>query len=739
MRARSRHSLFFRYLCMFLIVLIIPAGIMGTSVWGRMYTALWKEIESSMQAASRQTVSTLEQYMVGMDALAALLSTDTDVRTMTAMISCVGAPIEKSTGVRKLNDYKTPNVFIDRIMVANDGCILSSDGLLLTQEETGIAEILQDMGNYKFAYRPDLMRDKLYYVKKLSILRENGQYLLCEIPRSILVKLMGSLPHVEDVQTLILEDENNIVFSNTEDTMLLSFAGEAQDGQWRRLSSGNKGYLLYAMRMERMNLRVLFLLQEDVMSAPLNHTFQILKIYLLLSVALGLGLSLWFAYRNYKPLEPMLRDIESEASKGTQHRGGLKIISDRYDRTIQDNALLKERVQLQQVYTARHFMLNVLRCRYPKDVDLAQMAKQFNISFSGQCFRVVMVFVHSPRPGGWDGTDDEELQEIIGRVLIRDCQLSMLLIEPGCTAVVLNYAPSQMPETAILQAAQSAVGIIRERFAVSVTIGISEEQKSLQDLHHAYSQAESACEYRLIRGNNSVILAREIEGLMDDVTLRYIQAFKNQSDVQRHMETGNYDAIERNINQLFAEIDNSKLSVSLARCLYYEIINMVLRTVSFSFIKVIDVGRLLNVDTMGGLRAGVLEIYRLACMERQIQKDRKGPVENAIDYVKKHYTQPDLSLDSVAESLDISRSYLSRIFSERMSMPLSEYVNRLRVDAACALMGESTLSVAQIAQHAGYQDMHTFLRNFKKYTGMTPTGYRGRKTNVDQCLKEEKV
>ena len=730
MRARSRHSLFFRYLCMFLLVLIIPAGIMGSSIWGRMHAALWKEIESSMQSASCQVVSMLDQYMVGMDALATLLATNPDVRTMTAMIGSDFASIEKTTGVRKMNDYKTPHAFINRIMVANNGYILSSEGLLLSQEETGISQILRDIGNNRFAYRPDVMRDNLYYIRKLFVLRENGQYLLCEIPRSIFVKLMSALPHAGDVQALILEGEGNVIFSNREENMLLSLMKDAQDNQWRRLSYEGKGYLLYAIRMERMNLRALFLLPEHVMSAPLNQTFQILGAYLLISVLLGLGLSLWFAYRNYKPLKMVLRGIESEAAGGAQRGGGLKIISDVYDRMLQDNVRLRERVQREQVYTARHFMLNVLRGRYPKGTDLVQMAQQFNLSFSGQCFRVVMVLMQGTHPGNWNGEADEELQEIIGRAFMRNCQLSMLLIEPGCIAVVLNYMPSQVSETAIVQASDSAIGIIRERFAAGVTIGISEEQSELGDLHHAYAQAQSACEYRLIRGNNSVILSREIEGLMDDVSLRYIQAFRNQSDIQRHMESGNYNAIERNINQLFEDIGKSNLSVSLVRCLYYEIVNMVMRTVSFSFIKGIDVGRLLSMDTMDELRAGVLEVYRQACVERQVGKDRKGPVENAIEYIQKHYVQPHLSLDSVAASLDISRSYLSRIFSERMNMPLSEYINRLRIDAACTLMDASNLSIAQIAQHAGYQDLHTFLRNFKKYTGMTPTKYRERKTDA---------
>lgn len=735
MRSSSRHGLFFRYLIMFLLVLTVPAGLMGASIWGSMRAALWKEIESSMQAASQQVVSVLEQYMVGMDALAAMLVTDTDVRTMTAMMANDRAAIEKSEGVRKMNAYKTPNAFIERIMVANGKHILSSEGLLMEQEELAIAQILREVKNGQFAYRPDLMHDKIYYVRRLSILRDSGQFLLCEIPRSIFARLAGALPHAPHVHMILVEGAQNVVFSSVEE--VYPFIQDAVEGQWRHLSSDGRAFLLYATRIERMNLRAFFVLPEDVVGAPLTQTLQVLAVYMLLAVLLGIGLSLWFAYRNYKPLQPLLNEI-GHVERGVHRCGGLKSISDAYDRTIRDNMQLKERVMRQQVYTARHFMLGVLRGRYSSDIDLVQMASQFNISFAGSHFRVLLVLAHRCASQNWDSRDDEAIQALIGRAFMDRCQVSMLTIEPGCTAVVLNYGPSQMPEDAILLATEEILSTIRHRFGVGVTIGLSEEQECLSALHKAYVQAENACEYRLIRGHNRVIPAREVEGLIDDVSLRYVQAFRNQSDIQRHLEDGNFGAIEMHINRLFAEIANSGLSVSLARCLYYEIINMVLRTVSYGFIKTIDVSRLLEVETMEELREGALDIYRKACRERQLQKVRKGPAENALEYIRTHYMQPNLSLESVAGALGISRSYLSRLFSERMSMSFSEYVGRLRIAEACALMSDTELTVAQIAALAGYQDLHTFLRNFKKYVGMTPTQYRERKADADRRPQEEK-
>lgn len=734
-KSGSRHGLFFRYLVMFLLVLTVPAGVIGVCIWGSMRAALWREIKSAMQAASQQVVSVLEQYLVGMESLAVMLVTDTDVRTMTSVMASDQASLEKHEGVRKLSAYKTPNAFIDRIMVVSGDRLLSNEGLFMAWEEDAIVQIVAEHGAGKFAYRPDLMPEKIYYLRRLSILRESDQYLLCEIPRSLFDGLAGALPHAPQVQMCVLEGDENVIYSSAEG--LAAFAQPEQGEQWRSVRYDACEYMLYVARLETMDVRVLFFVPQSLASAPLDHTLRVLGTYLMLAVLLGIALSLCFAYRNYKPLQPLLQDLDERDETGFYKNRALENITLAYTKTKRDNLRLQERVMRESVFTARRFMLNVLRGRYDDNMNLEQAAQQFSIRFYNPRFRVLLALVHRPSSSPWEGVDDENVQEMLGCAFVGRCQLSTLLVEPGLTALVLNYEPIQLCENAITQGAQSVIRGIWERYGLHATIGVSEEKESLADLHAAYTQAENACEYRLIRGNDQVILAREVEGLVDDISLRYVQAFRNQADIQRHLEEGNYGAIEAHINHLFREISNCSMSVSLVRCLYYEIINMVLRTLPYGFIRTVDVSNLVDVDTMEELRAHVLEIYARACQARGGPKEQKGPVEHALDYIHEHYGEYDLSLESVAAAQGLSRSYLSRLFSERMSVTLSEYVGRLRVTRACALMRDTELSVAQVAQQVGYQDLHTFLRNFKKYTHMTPTQYREQKMDATRRPQEE--
>jgi YesN/AraC family two-component response regulator len=268
------------------------------------------------------------------------------------------------------------------------------------------------------------------------------------------------------------------------------------------------------------------------------------------------------------------------------------------------------------------------------------------------------------------------------------------------------------------------LNLLNKEFPGHITIGISGEETELGKLSKAYSQAVSACEYRLIRGYDVVIFANEIEGLINDISLQYMQTFKNQSDLGKYLESGDYETIEHDIDQLFIDIRNNNLSISLARCIYYEIINMVMRTLPYGFVKKIDFHKLIQAGTMDQLHHHILKIYRQACSEIKNRSGRLDPAEVAVKYIQEHYSRPDLSLEMAARDLGYSRTYLSRTFSRQMRSSFNEYLNRLRIDIACLMLANRELSVTQVAEHAGYWDLHTFLRNFKKVIGMTPTHYR---------------
>ena len=736
MKKHSKHRLFYRYLCMFLLILILPVLIMGSVIQHNMRTALWTEVKTSTQAAAQQVVFVLEQNIISMEALATRLVNDPDIRIMAEAMKDPHATLVKKDGVQKLNMYIQANSFLQRIMVHENGELLSNEGFLLDNEAEAILAILKRTATHRFAYHPDLCSSAIYYIRKLTVQYSKGADLIIEIPRSTLVKQMHTLPHGSEMQVLIVEGENNIIFSTMEEAQIPQVLPHAQLGQWNELYWNQQDYMLYTTALERVNLQAIFLVPRHLISSPLNQVMKILGAYLLLSCLLGTLCSLWFSYRNYKPLQPILHDFEPmESGRGA----GLEAISSLYDRTKRDNLELRGKVEAQKADASRHFLLNLLRGRYLRSADLGHMARQYGIIMEENAFRVLLLMGNTLPNYQRESLFEDHVRELFARYM-NAWNHVCLVTEPGCMAVIVNYTASQTAEEKLIDIGLAMIDDILQQLSMNVTIGLSDEKPALVDLYQAYTEAESACEYRLLRGNNQLILYREVEDTPHDVTLRYMQSFRNQSDLQRHLENGNYDAVEQDINHLFEHIHNCQMSISLARCLYYEIINLVLRTLPYQTIKEMDLGRLLTMETMEGLKEHVLAIYRMACESRGAGAsgcECRSHVEKAIDYIHAHYTENTLSSESVADNLGISRSYISRRFSQEMHIPISEYISRVRIQKASALLFDSSASLTHSAQQVGYSDLHTFLRNFKKFNGMTPTQYKEQKFGTKQKEKTE--
>ncbi len=82
------------------------------------------------------------------------------------------------------------------------------------------------------------------------------------------------------------------------------------------------------------------------------------------------------------------------------------------------------------------------------------------------------------------------------------------------------------------------------------------------------------------------------------------------------------------------------------------------------------------------------------------------------------------SLKDLSSHIGYDYSYLSKLFSERIGISFTEYVNMLRIDRACYLLKNTELPVLDISELCGYGSLRSFNRNFLKQTNMTPREYK---------------
>lgn len=107
-----------------------------------------------------------------------------------------------------------------------------------------------------------------------------------------------------------------------------------------------------------------------------------------------------------------------------------------------------------------------------------------------------------------------------------------------------------------------------------------------------------------------------------------------------------------------------------------------------------------------------------------LKKLRNPYILAAQDYIEQNYSNPDLSLEEIAESLKIAPNYLSTIFSKNLGIKLFEYVNEHRLEKSIELLLGTDKTVNDISMECGFGSSRNYIRIFKKYKDNTPGAYR---------------
>ena len=116
--------------------------------------------------------------------------------------------------------------------------------------------------------------------------------------------------------------------------------------------------------------------------------------------------------------------------------------------------------------------------------------------------------------------------------------------------------------------------------------------------------------------------------------------------------------------------------------------------------------------------ADVASRQAIACAET----DPK-PVASAKEFVQAHVEEP-ITLSQVVKHVNVSRFYFCKLFKKVTGLTLTEYVARVRVEKAKALLSDPGSRISEVVFASGFGSIPRFNSVFKRHVGMPPTEYR---------------
>ncbi|MCR2822520.1 response regulator [Lederbergia panacisoli] len=267
---------------------------------------------------------------------------------------------------------------------------------------------------------------------------------------------------------------------------------------------------------------------------------------------------------------------------------------------------------------------------------------------------------------------------------------------------------------------------LQQKYAhTPVKIGIGTSYDVIEDFVQSYHEALFAlakttrsftCTYynHLLSGNESIdqlferektLLEHIVFGKLDETR----NSFRKYFDELIIMSGGDLERIKEKINEFF---------VLLNRQMHERKVEVIFHT------------KYSDVKSMYRLQELVLDEIMKTTREVQTNHSTDNDlISKAKSHINEHY-EKSITLEDVAEIVQFSPHYFSKLFKEQCGLSYIDYLTEVRVNHAKELMKLPEKSLKEICFQVGYKDPNYFSRVFKRVTGFSPSEYRSSQLKI---------
>ncbi|WP_339311259.1 helix-turn-helix domain-containing protein [Paenibacillus sp. FSL M7-0896] len=454
-------------------------------------------------------------------------------------------------------------------------------------------------------------------------------------------------------------------------------------------------------------------------------------------VLLAVLLSVFFAVRLYKPVGQLLTLVPQEAHGTPQAKDELSLIAANVTEMISKlKGLELERASQSNIAKLYQLRSLIGSSHSMDEAAFRQLREQHGIDIAYPSpLRLALVQIDNLQ--GLAAEPGLPMESLL-YFAIANIGQEQLRLEGTCEAadmksghLVFIFGSTAESLAQLEEHFRGLQQTIEGYYHITFTVTLSEVFTDYRSITAHYNLAIRHSGYRMIYGKGAVLepgMLRENEA---NESLRIPQELERQ--LTEGLKGGDLAETEQTIRKWrellgsFSYENMFSAVLHLAVTLSNTLGEMNSRNVNPVSVNLQAVNRrILEKETLDEIEAVLLEVVREVAEQRRSGREDKNKLlaETVKEIIDKHYADPDLNVQRIADMLKMSSVYLGQVFKAQEGTTVVDQINAARLAYAREYLEQKDLTVTEIMEKVGFGNESYFYRLFKRRYGTTPKEYR---------------
>ncbi|MFE5324020.1 helix-turn-helix domain-containing protein [Paenibacillus sp. NPDC056579] len=542
--------------------------------------------------------------------------------------------------------------------------------------------------------------------------------------------VIGYLDIAKSQQAFFDDSENarKFMIADKDGTMLYQSGGEWREERVPQFSEGMnyalKDGIYYFKEQDSEGMTYITAVPNAAMAAQLNRMMVTLLLIFIMSLSIGLAASFYYSKRINRPVKQLITSIiNGQKSDLTSSISEFDFINQKiFDLVAEKNVVQSELSSKQSILKSYNY-INKLKSI---NTDINEW-KDFIAA--EESFTIVLYMLRF-RSGSFD---DTTLKKDRAAYYFRE-HISLIFSErfPGCHTfqmeknqilTVINGRHEKERIEEVLK--ELKVVFDRDSQYSLFTVAVSSWFEHSSQFNHAYRQVLEIVRQARLEEETQILLGSRM--LPATFTLSPAQDQELNASIQAGDAEGANELLRRFLDEMYmkeASVTQFALFAESIEAKVWKFMDIykIEQGASWPLKPLMQQLReCCTLDEYKQAYAGIIELAVSLIVEKKGESD---PIINFVmDNLHTKYGE-ELSLDYLADKLNMSSAYLSVYIKEKTGTNFSDHLNDIRIRKAQELLSGTDTSINDVSLQIGYRNITSFNRMFKKWTGMTPSEYR---------------